>query len=216
MKHRMVAINERERRMARKGMEAVRRQQLIEATLQVIHDQGLQATTLGRVGQQAGISPGLVAHYFGDKRQLLAATYLSLVRSLGREYRAARAGTAAGLPRVRAIIDANFAASQSGEVIVSSWLSFWAQVNHVPGLARIQNVVTRRLESNLTHALSAFLPRPEAVRLAEGLGVMIDGLWLRASLRTGGLDVDAARALAHRYLDSELHALTGGPHAESA
>ncbi|RZU99675.1 transcriptional regulator BetI [Spiribacter vilamensis] len=202
--------------MARKGMETVRRRQLIEATLQVIHDQGLQATTLGRVGQQAGISPGLVAHYFGDKRQLLAATYLSLVRSLGREYGSARAGTAIGLPRVRAIIDANFAASQSGKVIVSSWLSFWAQVNHVPALARIQNVVTRRLQSNLTHNLAAFLPRRDAIELAEGLGVMIDGLWLRASLRTGGLDVDAARAQAHRYLDSELHALTGDQHAQQS
>ncbi|KAF0281751.1 MULTISPECIES: transcriptional regulator BetI [Spiribacter] len=202
--------------MARKGMETVRRRQLIQATLQVIHDQGLQATTLGRVGQQAGISPGLVAHYFGDKRHLLASTYLSLVRSLEQEYRAARAGTAAGLPRVRAIIDANFAASQSDAVTVSCWLSFWAQVNHVPSIARIQRVVTRRLESNLTHALAAFLPRAEAVRLAEGLGVMIDGLWLRASLRTGGLDVAAARALAHRYLDSELHALTGGPHVQTA
>jgi transcriptional repressor BetI len=197
-------------------METVRRQQLIEATLQVIHDQGLQATTLGRVGRQAGISPGLVAHYFGDKPQLLVATYRTLARSLAREYRLARAGTAAGLPRVRAIIDANFAASQSDAVTVSCWLSFWAQVNHAPAIARIQRVVTRRLESNLTHALAVFLPRPEAVRLAEGLGVMIDGLWLRASLRTGGLDVDAARALAHRYLDSELHSLTGGPHAESA
>jgi len=202
--------------MGRKSMEAIRRQQLIEATLQVIHDQGMQATTLGLVSRQAGISPGLVAHYFGDKGQLLAATYLTLVRSLDNEYRLARAGTSLGLPRVRAIIDANFAASQSDQVIVSSWLSFWATVNHVPALARIQNVVTRRLRSNLIYALSPCLPREEAIPLAEGLGVMIDGLWLRASLRTGGLDIHAARALAHRYLDSELHVLSGDAHAQSA
>ena len=202
--------------MPKKGMEAIRQQQLIEATLQVIHDQGLQATTLGRVGQRAGISPGLVAHYFGDKGHLLAATYLYLVRSLEQEYRKARRGTAAGLPRVRAIIDANFAASQSDEVTVSSWLSFYAQVNHVPALARIQRVVTRRLGSNLTHALSTLMPRDHALHVAEGLGVMIDGLWLRASLRTGGLDVDAARAMAHDYLDSQLQMLTGGRYDQSA
>ena len=158
--------------MPKKGMETIRQRQLIEATLQVIHDQGMQATTLARVGQRAGISPGLVAHYFGDKGQLLAATYLHLARKLEQEYRSARAGTASGLPRVRAIINANFAASQSDAVTVSTWLSFYAQVNHAPALARIQRVVTRRLRSNLTHALGALIglvghPHGQPLRIAS-------------------------------------------------
>lgn len=202
--------------MPKQGMETIRRQQLIRATLAVIHEQGMQATTLARVGRQAGISPGLVAHYFGDKGQLLVATYLHLVRSLERAYREARQGTAEGLPRVRAIIDANFAASQSDAVTVSGWLSFWALVNHDPQLARVQRVVTRRLHSNLTHALSPLLTPADAQHVASGLGVMIDGLWLRASLQTGGLDIRGARAMAHDYLESQLQMLTGDHHADTA
>ncbi|PWG62473.1 transcriptional regulator BetI [Sediminicurvatus halobius] len=195
--------------MPKRGMEPIRQRQFIEATLQIIHEQGLHETTLARVGRRAGASPGLVAHYFGDKSGLLAATLRHLARELAREYRERRRTAEPGLGQVLAIIDANFAPSQSGAVVVSGWLSFWAQVNHHPELARIQRIVTRRLESNLLHALRGLLAREDARHVAEGLGVMIDGLWLRASMRTGGFDISQARELARDYLISQLR-LRGG------
>lgn len=203
--------------MPKQGMEPIRQRQFIEATLETIHEQGLQATTLARVGRRAGASPGLVAHYFGDKSGLLAATLRHLARELAGEYRQRRRTAGPGVGQVLAIIDANFAPSQSGAVVVSGWLSFWSQVNHRPELARIQRVVTRRLESNLLHALRGLLGPEDARHVAEGLGVMIDGLWLRASLRTGGFDVGEARALARDYLMSQLR-LRGGEtrHADIA
>lgn len=194
--------------MPKRGMEPIRQQQYIEATLAVIHESGLQATTLARVARRAGTSTGLVAHYFGDKTGLLEATFRYLARLLGREYRARLAGAATPLGRALALIDTNFADSQARPQVVSGWLSFWSQVNHRPELARVQRVVAARLRSNLLHDLRRLVTYPDAVHIATGLPVMIDGLWLRATLATGGVNFAEARDLARDYLMTQLAART--------
>ncbi len=190
--------------MPKLGMQPVRRQQFIEATIQVIHEEGLDRTTLARVAKRAGASAGLVAHYFGDKAALLHATFRYLAQELAEEYRHQRQNARSPRQQLLAIVDANLAESQSGPAVVSAWLAFWSQVNHRPELARVQRVVTRRLHSNLLHVLRQLLPGAEADRIATGLSVMIDGLWLRAMLSTGGLRVAEARAIARDYLAAQL------------
>ncbi|WP_435101700.1 choline-binding transcriptional repressor BetI [Arhodomonas sp. AD133] len=190
--------------MPKVGMEPIRQQQYIEATLETIHDEGLHATTLSKVARRAGTSTGLVAHYFRDKSGLLEATFRHLARELGREYRRQLVRAQTPLERALALIEANFAESQARPAIVSGWLSFWSQVNHRPELARVQRVVASRLRSNLLHDLRHLLPLEDAVHVATGLPVLIDGLWLRATLTTGGVSFPEARELARDYLMTQL------------
>ena len=192
--------------MPKRGMEPIRQLQFIEATVEIIHEEGLHGTTLSRVAKRAGTSPGLVAHYFGDKAGLLHATFRHLARALGMEFRDRLRAAADPRSRLLAVIDANFAESQSSPAVVSAWLAFWGQVNHRPELARVQRVVTNRLESNLLYSLRQLVPEEDAVEIASGLGVMIDGLWLRAMMRTGRLNVAEARAMARDYLETQLRA----------
>src|ERR1700742_3648502 len=70
--------------MGRIDREDSRRNQLIEATIDTMAEVGFSATTLALIGQRAGISPGLVAHYFRDKDVLLEATLRSLASRLAR------------------------------------------------------------------------------------------------------------------------------------
>ncbi|MDN3516736.1 transcriptional regulator BetI [Aquisalimonas lutea] len=190
--------------MPKRGMEPIRQMQFIEATVQIIHEEGLHGTTLSRVARRAGASPGLVAHYFGDKSGLLHATFRHLARALGTEFRDRLIGIREPRARLMAVIDANFAESQSSPAVVSAWLAFWGQVNHRPELARVQRVVTGRLKSNLLYSLRELADAEAAERIASGLAVMIDGLWLRAMLRTGGLNVAEARSMARDYLTAHL------------
>ena len=66
-------------------------------------------TTLAQIAARAGVSPGLVAHYFGDKDGLLDAAFRSLARRVGDQVRARlrQIGTPRG--RIQAVIDANLA-----------------------------------------------------------------------------------------------------------
>ncbi|RJF78233.1 transcriptional regulator BetI [Azospirillum cavernae] len=191
--------------MPKVGMEPIRRRQLIEATIASMGERGLADTTVQTISRGAGVSPGIIHHYFGGKDELLAATMRSMLEQLRADVTERLA--AAGSPRARleAIIDCNFAEAQFDPRVVSAWLGFWAQSPHNPALARLQRINARRLHSNLRHSLRALLPLERAERVASGLAAMIDGLWLRSAL-TGAMDGREARAVALSYLDAELNA----------
>ena len=192
--------------MPRIGVEARRRKQLIEATLASIHAEGFGRVSLARIASRAGLSPGLVAHYFDDKAGLMEATMRHLAAGLGRELR--RRLARAGSPRDRliAVIEANFAETYYRPETIQAWLAFWAQVNQTPTLARIQSAISKRLESNLRAPLRDLVPSGEVEPIARALSVMIDGLWLRSAMTGGGLARQDALQIARRYLDMLLGA----------
>ncbi len=192
--------------MPKVGMEPIRRRQLIEATIESMHLDGFANTTVQRISRRAGLSAGIIAHYFRDKAGLMEATMLLLVEQLRSEALARLTRASSPQERVQAIIDANFAPTQCVPEVVSAWLAFWSLVRQSPGLQRIQHIYQRRLRSNLMHAFRLFLPAAEAERLTAGLAALIDGLWLNAALAGGEMDAEAARRIAREYVESQITA----------
>lgn len=167
---------------------------MIDATIQAIHRYGYGDATVARIASTAGLSAGIIAHYFGGKNELLAATMRSLLTDLRREAIRRLAQADSPLARVEAIVAANFDETQCTPEVVAAWLAFWAQVPHAPELARLQGVYRRRLRSDLRHALRQLkLAERDLDELTEVLGSLIDGIWLRAALAEDGLDIPAAR-----------------------
>ena len=68
--------------MPKKGVEPVRREQLIRATFQTIDEIGMADATVATIAKKAGLSSGIVAHYFGDKDGLLNAAMRQILREL--------------------------------------------------------------------------------------------------------------------------------------
>src|SRR5579862_6429195 len=89
----------------RANREDDRKGRLIEATIDVMAEAGFAATTLAQIGQRAGMSAGLVAHYFKDKDGLLEATLRSLAARLATVSGARLAMAATPRARIQAIID---------------------------------------------------------------------------------------------------------------
>ena len=182
-----------------------RRQQLIETTLDVLADAGYVGTTLGRIGARAGVSAGLVAHYFGDKETLLDLAFRTLAGRV--RNRAVERLAAARSPRerVQAVIDASLSSTEFEPQAAAAWLAIWGQVLHAPRLKRVQAAYQARMLSNLRHALRPLLPGHEVGRVAGMAASLIDGVWLRAALsewREG--DSEAARSLVTMFVDSRL------------
>ena len=123
--------------MPKLGMEEIRRRQLIEATIASIHEVGLAESSLSRISARAGVSTGIVHHYFEDKAELLESTLRTLGAGLRRSV--VRRLNAARTPaqRLMAVIDGNIGADQFTPEGVSAWLAFWAQVPTRPRLARV-------------------------------------------------------------------------------
>jgi TetR/AcrR family transcriptional repressor of bet genes len=194
-------------------MEPIRRQQLIAATIDSIHNDGFANTTIARISRRAGLSSGIVAHYFQDKAGLLEATMRTLAEDLRRQVIDHLGRARTPRERVLAVIDANFAPEQSAPEVVAAWLAFWAQVRQTPKLARIQRIYRRRLRSNLLHALRQMLPADRAETVANGLAALIDGLWLNNALVEDATSADRARAIARDYLAAQTAGQTAKPAA---
>jgi betaine-aldehyde dehydrogenase len=185
--------------------EEQRRRQLIDVTIDSLAEVGYVGSTLAQIASRAGVSPGLVAHYFGDKDGLLAAAFRSLARRLAQRVRSRLRGALTARARIQALIDANLGPEEFDRRTGTAWLAFWGQVLHVPGLKRVQRVYQRRAISNLRHALQQLVPAEEARRLAAMIAAMIDGVWLRAALSEWReADSGSARALLTAFVDERL------------
>jgi betaine-aldehyde dehydrogenase len=198
-------------------LEEARRRQLVEVTIDSLAELGFVGTTLAQIAGRAGVSPGLVAHYFGDKDGLLDAAFRSLARRVDHHVRARLRLVSTPRARIQAVIDANLALEEFSRRTGTAWLAFWGQVLHVPSLKRVQAAYQRRMLSNLRHSLKQLLPPEEARNLAAMIAAMIDGVWLRAALSDWReADSESARALLTEFVDGRLKspaAATSEPHS---
>ena len=189
--------------------EEVRQAQLIEVTIDSLAEVGYVGTTLAEIARRAGVSPGLVAHYFGDKDSLLSGAFRTLARSLAARVRARLALAHSARGRVQAVIDTNLAPEEFDKRTGTAWLAFWGQVLHVEGLKRVQTAYQRRMLSNLRSDLRLMIPGDEARSLAAMIAAMIDGVWLRAALSEWQeADSESARALLTAFVEGRLRELT--------
>jgi len=190
--------------MPKRGMKPIRRQQLIDAAISSIHEHGFTSATVARIARKAGVSTGIVHHYFADKNDLLAATMRAMLDILRREaverMRVAKDPTA----RIYAIIHACYGDEQFAEEVFSAWLALYGNARDSAKLQRILHVYHRRLHSNLTYNLIPLIGRERAQDVALGIGALIDGLWLRYALTGRPNDAETPRALTRAYADAMI------------
>ena len=71
-----------DRRPYRREPEEARREALIEAALELVALGGPQAATVRAIAARAGVTPGLIRHYFATKEELTRAAYRRFVQML--------------------------------------------------------------------------------------------------------------------------------------
>ncbi|MBY8074576.1 transcriptional regulator BetI [Vibrio fluvialis] len=198
--------------MPKVGMPDIRKPQLVQATMAVIERVGLHAASIALISREAGVSTGIINHYFGGKHGLLEET----MRAILREHSVTVTQALAKLPqhehqaRINAIVNANFEGFQAESQVVKTWLAFWSYSMHDAQLHRLQRVNEQRLLSHLKIELKALLPHHHAQQVAHGIAALIDGIWLRGALNPDGINAQQARLLINDYLEIQLaqHALT--------
>ncbi|MCF6369925.1 transcriptional regulator BetI [Rhizobium halophilum] len=190
--------------MPRIGMEPLRRKALVEATLRTIGQQGSLDVTMSEIAREAGVSPALAHHYFGSKQQLLVATIRSLLARLRTDAVSALENVETPRERLSAIIRVSFQADQFAPETVAAWLAFYVEAQRSEEVRRLLVIYARRLRSNLLDSLERLCPPDDAARIAEGVAAMIDGLYIRQSLRSAPIGSTASMTLTEDYLDLQL------------
>ena len=188
------------------GVKDTRKQQLIEATMASIAELGMQNTTIVSISKRAGMSSGIISHYFGGKQGLIEAALRHLLEQLGQELRERMARTD-GSPeqRLACIVESNFSEFQRSALAAKTWLSFWARSMHEPGLKRLQQINNARLYSNLRYSFAQVLPASQATAAARQTAAMIDGFWLRSALSLDPAEsFEAGERLIKQFIEQTL------------
>ncbi len=189
--------------MPKLGMEPIRRDALIKATIAEIGVQGSLDVTVSRIAKRAGMSSGLAHHYFGSKDAMFLAAMRHLLAVYGAEIRGALVASDTAGARLRAIVRVSFSGSNFRREVVAAWLNFYVMAQRNDEAGRLLRIYQARLRSNLRHVLRPTLGA-RAPGMAEAVAAMIDGLYLREALGSGQPDGARAVAQVQGWLDTAL------------
>ncbi len=206
------------RRVFHRAGEAERRQDLIRATLDCISEEGLEGATVREIAARAGVTGGLIRHYFASKDQMLQAAYRETMASMtttaisaagaedGGDVKSARL-------RLHDFIIANVSPPVTDPRTLSLWAGFISHIRVDPEFARIHRENYLIFRDALEELISDFLAEcgrtpasGESRKLAIAINGLIDGLWLEGSLAQDLFDDHALPRIA---LES-VEALLGG------
>jgi len=170
--------------------EDVRRQDLIAATLDCIAEYGLQGATVRQIADRAGVTPGLIRHYFTGKELMFQAAYREVVYTMFESAsKAADEKIDDPSARLRIFVLANFEEPIVDPRMLSLWATFISQTGVDPALAAIhrEGYLSYRdtLEQLLADAMRAAGRETAAAErraLAIAINALIDGLWLEGCM----------------------------------
>jgi len=187
--------------------ELQRRAELVEATVHEIGEAGSLNVTVSKIARRAGVSSALAFHYFGDKDRLFLAAMRHILTIYGAEVRGALTTATTPRQRVEAVIRASFGTTNFRPDVIAAWLNFYVLAQSSEAAKRLLSVYHKRLQSNLVHDLRP-LVGDRAPGVAERIGGLIDGLYLRSAITPDALTGTTAAehvltALAREIGDTE-------------
>ena len=193
----------------------VRRRELIDATLDCIAERGLRGTTVRHIAERAGVTGGLIRHYFASKDMLMQAAYADLMGRM--TVNASDAALAGETPRARLChyIRANFAGEVLDARLLSLWATFIGQIRIDPALAAIHRDGYLQFRDALETLIAEFQNEragggdvSEIRRQAIAINALIDGLWLEGCMASDlfhpGELADVALSGAEQILGTTL------------
>lgn len=182
----------------------VRRQALVAAAETVLAREGVGGASVRAICAEAGVSPGLLRHYFEGVDDLIAAAYEAVGQRIDDALDAALAA-AGPTPRERllAYLGASFAPPVLDPRLLSAWIGFWSLVKTKPRIAAIHAASYAAFRARLETLLGA--ARVSDTRLAAiALTAIVDGLWLELCLDPATFSPEEARAVVTRVLEGWL------------
>ena len=187
-----------------------RRRQIIEATLRSVVKNGLAATTLATVAQEAGLSQGVAVFYFKNKHTLLAEALRSHFEFYRQNWRQALAATGADpIDRIVALVRADFDREVCNPQALAIWHAFWGEANARPLYAEIAKELDADRAAEMHQACAELIERDgkdpgDADLVAAGVDSLTDGLWLRIYLTPESMSPALALEITARHLAAEF------------
>ncbi len=183
-----------------------RRQSLIEATARCLAQRGAAGLSVRAICTEAGVSPGLLRHYFTGVSQAIADAYRWTGSCVADALEQAVANAAPN-PRARllAYLTGSFRPPIASTDLLASWLGFWGMTRSDPAIATVHSEIYQDFRTGIERLIAAYRPDLPDTRLAAvALTALIDGLWLELSLGDAPFTPEEAEGLAELWLEKLL------------
>ena len=177
----MIALTER--RPYRREGEEKRREGLIAAAMELVAEGGPEAATVRAIAARAGVTPGLIRHYFQSKEDLTHAAYAQVMEAMTAEAMRACEAVPETDPvgRLAAFVAANFRPPVMTRRAVGVWAGYMHLGRNDPTMHAIHEATYLAYRDRL-QSLIAALPRAADTardrRDAIACNALIDGLWV--------------------------------------
>jgi AcrR family transcriptional regulator len=183
-----------------------RREELVEATWRVIARAGMVGATMREIAREAGVSTGILAHYFADKEDLLGyALRLSHRRVYERIH--ARTQGLIGLGALRVIMLEALPLDQERLLEAQIEMHFLSHAVGNESLRELQNREFERFWDALHHRVSEAQTLGEistaidADWITHQLIILVEGISLEAVLYPARVQPDRQSEILERFLE---------------
>jgi TetR/AcrR family transcriptional regulator, transcriptional repressor of bet genes len=180
-----------------------RQDALIEATLSLIADGGPEAATVRNIAQTAGVTQGLIRHYFNTKEDLIGAAYERHMTTMRyATWSALELDHAGAVARLSALIAASLTPPVVDPRAMALWAGFIQSVQRDVRMRAIHEKTYFQFRDKLEVLIGeAFAevgrPRDNAAlrRFAIACNAVLDGLWLEGSALPNSFKAGEIRAI---------------------
>ena len=195
--------------------EDVRRQALINATLDAVADLGLPGANVREVAARASVTPGLIRHYFLSKDRLVEAAYTAFITEMIAEVRR-QVGGGDPTERLERLVRASCSEPLASSRHIAIWAAFVGAAHADAALARVHRdgyrsfrLLLEEIIADLWTERGADAGATRIRQQAIAVNAVIDGIWLEVSLDRAVFDDIDIMALAVESIFAILHLPTG-------
>lgn len=190
--------------MPKLGMGPIRREQICRAAAAVIAREGFAGTTMRLVAEEAGVSTGMLNHYFANRQDLLTQALLYVSERTQEAYSLAIRDIPAGPERLYALLDAAIAPDDQVRETWHVWINAYGEAVRLPELRHTMEGRLRSWYEIIDYALEGVAPKPKkgAIPWSWRLDAMLNGLAIQLLTSEAQLDERTVR-------DEIVHTLFG-------
>lgn len=196
------------RRSYRRESQETRRADLISATQTLVAEGGPEAATVRAIAARAGVTAGLIRHYFQSKDELTRAAYRSLMDGMtAKGADALESVGASPEERLAAFVSASLRPPVLDAGAVVLWAGYMHKVRSDAELLAVHEAAYtayRDILQRLIAALKRDVPDTQLRGEAIACNAVIDGLWVEGSILPDAFEPGEVTTLGLRSVGAIL------------
>lgn len=185
----------------------LRREHLVQATLRCLAENGHAGVSVRKIAAEAGVSIGLINHYYPSIDQLISHAYETLSGGIAASLLEASDAGEGPRDSLSRFIRESFGPTVMDPALLGVWVVFWSLVRHSADMREVQQRTYGQYRQVLERHLSALaaekgLPAANIKAAATALNALMDGLWLNWCLNPADFSPDEGIAMCEGWVDA--------------